>query len=206
MKLAKFEFEGRTASGIVEGDHIRTIGGWFAGPAYDAPFDLPRTDLDTLLKTCDRVGTGEVVPIAQAVLAPPADHKTKIVCLGMNYKTHVAEVNTDIAPNPALFTRWLDTLVGHGQPLIRPQVSQCFDYEGELVVVIGLGGRHIPKDKAWGPRSRLHLFQRWQHQGLSASFAVRRQKFLACRCLGTLDRHQGPNCRCVRHVARDAPQ
>ena len=78
------------------------------------------------------------------VMAPP-----KIFCVGLNFVDHAAESPYKNAPTyPVLFNRFTSTLIGHGAPLIRPLCSEQFDYEGELVVVIGKRGRHIPKEKA----------------------------------------------------------
>lgn len=84
--------------------------------------------------------------------AVPASNgsERKVICVGMNYGLHVAEVRgTAGAPtNPRVFSRLDDTIIGHGAPLIRPKDSICFDYEGELAVVIGTAGRRIPREKA----------------------------------------------------------
>ena len=81
---------------------------------------------------------------------PPIPEPPKIICVGLNYRDHAAEASMQVPDHPILFNRFATTLVGHGQPLIRPQASGEFDYEGELVVVIGRKGRHIPKDRALG--------------------------------------------------------
>jgi 2-keto-4-pentenoate hydratase/2-oxohepta-3-ene-1,7-dioic acid hydratase in catechol pathway len=78
------------------------------------------------------------------VMAPP-----KIICVGLNYIDHAAESPYKNAPTyPVLFNRFSTTLIGHNAPMIRPKVSEQFDYEGELVAVIGKKGRYIPNEKA----------------------------------------------------------
>ena len=73
----------------------------------------------------------------------------KILCVGLNYRSHVGEGGPrDVPEYPRLFSRFTDTLVAHGQAMVRPRVSTQFDYEGELAVVIGKGGRHIPAARA----------------------------------------------------------
>lgn len=79
---------------------------------------------------------------------PPLVRPGKIICIGLNYADHAAESSFEVPDYPALFTRFASTLVGHQQPLIRPKASSMFDYEGEMVVVIGKPGRHISKSKA----------------------------------------------------------
>jgi 2-keto-4-pentenoate hydratase/2-oxohepta-3-ene-1,7-dioic acid hydratase in catechol pathway len=81
-------------------------------------------------------------------LAPVISDPDKIVCVGMNYRDHVAEVGRTVTEKPALFARFAGSQVGHLQPLVKPAVSDEFDYEGELAVVIGKHGRHIPAEHA----------------------------------------------------------
>lgn len=76
-------------------------------------------------------------------LAPVIPDPDKIICVGLNYRDHVAETGRTVTEKPALFARFAGSQVGHGQPMIRPRVSERFDYEGELAVIIGTGGRHI---------------------------------------------------------------
>ncbi|NML94484.1 fumarylacetoacetate hydrolase family protein [Novosphingobium olei] len=81
-------------------------------------------------------------------LLPVVPNPGKILCIGLNYATHVAETGRDQKEYPAVFTRWADTLVADGEPLLRPVESTRFDYEGELAVVIGKGGRRIARANA----------------------------------------------------------
>ena len=82
-------------------------------------------------------------PLDGLQLAPVIPDPDKIVCVGMNYRDHVAEVGRTVTEKPALFARFAGSQVGHLQPLVKPAVSDDFDYEGELAVVIGKQGRHI---------------------------------------------------------------
>ena len=79
---------------------------------------------------------------------PVITNSDKIICVGLNYHEHLNETGMDKHPYPTIFTRWADTQVGHLQPLIRPRNSETFDYEAELVVIIGKGGRHIAESHA----------------------------------------------------------
>lgn len=81
---------------------------------------------------------------------PPVARADKIFCIGLNYRGHAAETGHAIPGYPAMFLRLNSGMVGHGQPLVRPRVSSEFDYEGELAVVIGTAGRHIPESRALG--------------------------------------------------------
>jgi 2-keto-4-pentenoate hydratase/2-oxohepta-3-ene-1,7-dioic acid hydratase in catechol pathway len=81
--------------------------------------------------------------LADLALAPVIPDPDKIVCVGMNYRDHVAETGRTVTEKPSLFARFAGSQIGHLEPMIRPAVSDKFDYEGELAVVIGAGGRHI---------------------------------------------------------------
>ncbi|MDE2620362.1 MAG: fumarylacetoacetate hydrolase family protein [Sphingomonadales bacterium] len=87
-------------------------------------------------------------PRAAVTLLPVVPNPGKILCIGLNYATHVAETGREQKDYPAVFTRWADTLVADGAPMVRPRESARFDYEGELAVVIGRGGRRIPRAQA----------------------------------------------------------
>jgi len=74
----------------------------------------------------------------------------KIVCIGVNYAKRNAEYkdNSDAPKYPSVFLRYLDSFVGHNQNMVRPPESDKLDYEGEIVIVIGKGGRRIPREEA----------------------------------------------------------
>jgi len=89
-----------------------------------------------------RLDTADL-PLEGLRFAPVIPDPDKIICVGLNYRDHVAETGRTVTENPALFARFAGSQVGHGEAMIRPRVSDRFDYEGELAVVIGTGGRHI---------------------------------------------------------------
>ena len=71
-----------------------------------------------------------------------------IICLGLNYVEHIREGGYDIPDYPALFMRGRSSLMAAGAPMVRPACSDQLDYEAELMLIIGRGGRHIPEDRA----------------------------------------------------------
>ena len=78
----------------------------------------------------------------------PIQNPQKIICIGLNYKDHAAEAGLKIPTYPVVFVRFPTSFVGHGQPLIRPKLSKHFDYEAELVAVIGKKARNVKKSEA----------------------------------------------------------
>jgi len=91
---------------------------------------------------------GHAVDPAAISYLPVLEHPGKIICVGLNYADHAKESPYDMPAYPPLFPRFTSSLVGHGHALVKPRVSDQFDYEGEMVAVIGVGGKHISKDHA----------------------------------------------------------
>ena len=87
-------------------------------------------------------------PLAGVELLPTVPDPDKIFCIGVNYATHLAESGHPTPSHPMIFTRFANSQVGSGQPMIRPPESERFDYEGELAVIIGKSGRRISRERA----------------------------------------------------------
>lgn len=79
---------------------------------------------------------------------PPVGAPGKIICVGLNYVDHSKESGMAVPAYPTLFARFASSLVGHKRPMLRPRESSMFDFEGELVAVIGKAGRRIAKASA----------------------------------------------------------
>ncbi|KNG94933.1 fumarylacetoacetate hydrolase family protein [Pseudaestuariivita atlantica] len=92
--------------------------------------------------------TGNTVPVADITPSLPIASPGTIICLGLNYVEHIREGGYDIPDYPALFMRGRASLMAAGAPMVRPACSETLDYEAELMVIIGQGGRHIPEDRA----------------------------------------------------------
>ncbi|WP_018259615.1 fumarylacetoacetate hydrolase family protein [Methylobacterium sp. WSM2598] len=81
---------------------------------------------------------------------PLIERPGKIICIGRNYAAHAREGGAEPLDYPDVFMRGANSLVAHGEPLIRPRCSDKFDYEGELVFVVGRKARHVGLDEACG--------------------------------------------------------
>jgi 2-keto-4-pentenoate hydratase/2-oxohepta-3-ene-1,7-dioic acid hydratase in catechol pathway len=79
---------------------------------------------------------------------PVIPNPGKIICVGLNYQEHRNETGMTSHPLPATFIRWADTQIGHLEPMVRPRASEQLDYEAELAVIIGKGGRNIREREA----------------------------------------------------------
>lgn len=81
-------------------------------------------------------------------LLPPIPNPDKILCIGLNYTSHILEGGREPPRKPIVFTRFSNSQVAHGQPIVRPKVSETLDFEGEMAVIIGQRCRHVPRDRA----------------------------------------------------------
>jgi 2-keto-4-pentenoate hydratase/2-oxohepta-3-ene-1,7-dioic acid hydratase in catechol pathway len=97
----------------------------------------------------DKRGKSALVPESRARFAPAVPRPGKIICVGLNYRQHAQETGNPIPPVPILFNKYNNALVGHrGRIRLPSKVSTQFDYEVELVVVMGRQARDVPEDKA----------------------------------------------------------
>jgi len=145
MKLLSFIADGRASFGAIKDNGIVDLATRMSGCS----------SLRQLLET-NRVAEAAALIAANVpehavdkiAFAPVILDPGKIICVGLNYRDHVAETGRTVTEKPALFARFACSQVGHMQPIVRPKVSDNFDYEGELALVIGKEGRHIPADRA----------------------------------------------------------
>lgn len=86
--------------------------------------------------------------LADVSLLPVIPDPAKILCVGLNYASHKAETKRPDVLHPTIFTRFADTQIAHRQPILMPHVSTALDWEAELAVVIGKGGRYIERENA----------------------------------------------------------
>lgn len=99
-------------------------------------------------RTKEALEAGKRIPLSDITPALPIAIPGKFICLGLNYVEHIKEGGYDIPDYPALFMRSHNSLMPAGAPMVRPACSEKLDYEAELLLIIGKGGRHIPEDKA----------------------------------------------------------
>ena len=148
MRLVSFDHNGTAGFGAMVGnDGIVDLGSRLAGVA-DLRAMLAQ---DRTAEASDIVaGASGDLALADVTLERPVPYPEKIFCIGVNYMNRNEEYkdNSDAPKYPSLFVRMPDTLVGHGQPILRPSESEQLDYEGEIAIVIGKTGRRIPEDQA----------------------------------------------------------
>ena len=148
MSFVSLDIAGQASYGLWVDDN-----NWIQVPAH---FRAQYPDLKSVIAADQLVAmekltrqSGHALSSAQARLLPVIPNPGKIFCVGLNYKSHVAETQRSDSAYPAIFTRFSDSLCAHNAPLSHPQGTTRFDFEGELAVVIGQGGRHIKQSKAF---------------------------------------------------------
>lgn len=149
MGIIRFDNAGTPALGVKFGDEVVNLAQISA--------DLP-TDLADLLRAggselVERVmreaeNVKERVPFDGLKLLPLAMSSQKIICLGLNYHDHAAENNRQVPEYPMVFFRSAGSLIGHGQPMIKPRISDQLDWEAELVAFVGKRARHVAEEDA----------------------------------------------------------
>ena len=140
MRYVSFEKDGKALLGVRENGAIRTLG---------------EVTLEALLAKGADLSTwaaqqkgGQIEAEEGLKLLPPLRRPPKLLCVGLNFRDHSAESNLAQPDYPSMFLRLHTSLVAHDAPIVRPRVSDSLDYEGEIAVVLGKGGRHIKKQNA----------------------------------------------------------
>ncbi|MDP7546923.1 MAG: fumarylacetoacetate hydrolase family protein, partial [Alphaproteobacteria bacterium] len=148
MRIATINHNGTPTLAVRRGDNYVDL-------SKAAP-DLPR-DMVSLLragalgkadKAAQAAADDALIPAAGVSYLPVVTNPPTIFCCGLNYRDHAIETGNEIPDYPIIFIRAATSLAAHDAPMILPKAASDYDYEAELAVIIGRGGRHITKDKA----------------------------------------------------------
>lgn len=148
MKLLSFRAQGAVRLGVLTDDGVIDLNA--AQP--QVPADLGAAlaagvDLKAAAEAAIKSGAPRL-PLDSIKYAPVVPRPGKIICLGLNYFDHAKEGGREKPDYPWFFFRGATSLLGHGEATLRPRISEKFDYEAELAVVIGKAGRHVSKENA----------------------------------------------------------
>jgi acylpyruvate hydrolase len=148
MRFLTFKYNGEEGVGVL--DSSGEVRGLLASdPGYPGNLDKLIGASDAALRDAGPLLLkGKAFDQQAITILPPLSASAKIICIGLNYAAHTQEGGFQPQTYPAVFTRFNSSLIGHRAPLLRPRVSDKLDYEGEMVAVIGRGGRYIGKDDA----------------------------------------------------------
>lgn len=149
MRYVSFKRHGQPGFGMLGNDGVIDLGSRLGG--RDLGEALRTKGVDAIRDTGSR-GTAdfpvEGIDGIEAWRPVVADPK-QIFCVGLNYEDHRRETNRPKSARPTIFLRLPSSQIGHLQPMLLPPESYQLDYEGEIAIVIGRGGRRIPADRAW---------------------------------------------------------
>jgi len=147
MRFVAFERGGKAGLAV-------ETGGEFRGLTNDDPkfpgdlMQLLQAGGDALQNAGDVLAGGDPINLETVSFLPPIANSGKVICVGLNFVDHASEGGNVVPEYPALFARFNSSLIGHGAPIVLPQRSDKLDYEGELVAIIGEGGKDIPVEQA----------------------------------------------------------
>lgn len=137
MTYISYTHNGKDAVGILDDKTIRPLIGV---TQIDSTIDAD------LLAAAEV--SGEELALESVVLRPGSPVPKRIICVGLNYKSHVEETNRGDSDYPVLFPKFASNLIAAGDDILLPPEGKQPDYEGELAVIIGKAGRRIAQEDA----------------------------------------------------------
>ena len=146
MRLLVGQVAGTQSIYLVKGDEAFNL----TAVLPEVGSDLSALAADVVLqaRASGLTDLGAAVAVADITPALPIERPGTIICLGLNYIEHIKEGGYEIPDYPALFMRGANSIMAAGAPLVRPTCSEKLDYEAELMIIIGKGGRHIAQADA----------------------------------------------------------
>ena len=156
MRFAVYVLGDRRGLAVDSGEGFRGL--FRDEPGYPGDLDHLVADEVDLSAAARALKLGRPVSIEAVRLLPPFPNPGKIICIGLNYVEHSAEVGIARREYPEVFARFTSSLIGHEAPIAMPQQSTQLDYEGELVAVIGRRGRNISRKEALGHVAGYSIF------------------------------------------------
>lgn len=148
MKIASVYLRGKLTFGAIVDSGFIDLGNERLGPGCYGLVDYLTQDLGHRAAECVRDARPECSTdeLSFAPLVP--NQNARIFAVGWAYRDHMAETSKDAPEHPAIFSKLSQSLVGHQGKIIKPSISDAFDYEGEIAVVIGSNGRNIQEKDA----------------------------------------------------------
>ena len=147
MKLISFLNQGVPSYGVVSGDDVLDLTPILGAQAPDLKTLIAENLLGAVAQALQ--AHPPTLKFSQLSLLPVIPNPGQIFCIGLNYGEHVRETGREVTEVPTIFIRLADSQVAHGQDIVRPPESHRLDYEAEIAVIIGQGGRRIQEEDAW---------------------------------------------------------
>ena len=146
MRLLVGQVAGTQSIYLVRGDEAFNLTAVL--PEVGSDLSALAADVSLQARASGLTDLGAAVAVSDITPALPIQRPGTIICLGLNYIEHIKEGGYEIPDYPALFMRGANSIMAAGAPLVRPTCSEKLDYEAELMIIIGKGGRHIAQADA----------------------------------------------------------
>jgi 2-keto-4-pentenoate hydratase/2-oxohepta-3-ene-1,7-dioic acid hydratase in catechol pathway len=147
MKLLSYSHQGQARWGALVGERIVDLHAASQGRYPTLRSALAQLDVQAIEALATGASPGAA--LSDVTLLPVVPDAPRIFCVGLNYEAHRVEARRERTGQPTVFLRVASSQAGHGQALVLPRESTCLDYEGEIAIVIGKGGRRIREEDAW---------------------------------------------------------
>jgi 2-keto-4-pentenoate hydratase/2-oxohepta-3-ene-1,7-dioic acid hydratase in catechol pathway len=137
LKLVAYSTDGETPRvGYIENDEVRSLGG------------ANMIEYIEYGRSADRQPGAESLPLSEVRLHAPITRPQKVIAIGLNYEDHAAETGGEIPEKPIVFAKYPNTIIGPGEPIRIPPITEQADYEAELAVVIGRRAKNVSEEEA----------------------------------------------------------
>src|SRR5882724_4725188 len=139
MRFVTFAVDGKPRPGVLSGQSVVDL-----SPAgFSSLVELIEAGAEGRAKAQKLAANGSGYPLEKIKLLAPIPKPKKLICVGLNYRDHAAETNSEIPAVPTIFNKFASAVIAPGDNIVLPKVSKSPDYEAEFAFVIGRGGRHI---------------------------------------------------------------
>jgi 2-keto-4-pentenoate hydratase/2-oxohepta-3-ene-1,7-dioic acid hydratase in catechol pathway len=132
MRLVTFSVDGKPEAGVLAGDKVTGFG----------------KDMLSVIASGNLIPAGSVHDLKDVRMLAPVPRPPKLICIGLNYLDHANETGQQVPDVPTVFNKFTNVVIGPGESIVLPNASKAPDYEAEMAIVIGPGGRNIPASKA----------------------------------------------------------
>lgn len=132
MRLVTFSVDGKAEAGLLASNQVTGFG----------------KDMLAVIASGELVPTGSAHDLKDVGILAPIPRPPKLICIGLNYLDHAKETGQQVPDVPTVFNKFTNVVIGPGESIVLPNASKAPDYEAEMAVVIGPGGRNIPTGKA----------------------------------------------------------
>jgi len=132
MRLVTFSVDGKAEAGLLASNQVTGFG----------------KDMLAVIASGGLVPTGSAHDLKDVGILAPIPRPPKLICIGLNYLDHAKETGQQVPDVPTVFNKFTNVVIGPGESIVLPNASKAPDYEAEMAVVIGPGGRNIPAGKA----------------------------------------------------------